>query len=109
MKYAKFCRQLRKYGKVDKSWSGMGKINNHTIPLAIIELNPVPRICELACGQQVENQHIEYRRIQHKNATWLVKCTNCGLYQDPVTGRMRTHKELRTYFMYNNKLSNAEE
>ena len=98
MKYAKFCRLLKKYGEVDKSWAGITKAKNHTITLALRELKPIYKQCEFACGQEVANQHIEYKRVDHKHIRWLKKCASCGLYQNPQTGEMVDHRTLCKYF-----------
>ena len=98
MKYAKFCREIKKYGLVDKSWSGLKDIQNHTVTLAVKELKPVYKPCQLNCGQEVANQHIEYKRIDNAQVRWLTKCDNCGLYQDPQTLDMVDHRCLNKYF-----------
>lgn len=98
MKYAKFCREIKKYAEVDKSWCGLKDINNHTIPLAVRELKTEYKPCSLNCGQEVSNQHIEYKFIGQNDTKWLIKCDSCGLYQDPETGEMVDHRCLARYF-----------
>lgn len=99
MKYTKFVREIKKYAEVDKSWAANHhheKINNHSIPVAVRELKPIYKPCELGCGQDVSNQHIEYRRTHHN--TWLIKCMTCSLYQDPKTGLMVDHRCVNKFF-----------
>lgn len=112
MKYAKFVKQLRKYGSVDKSWAGSErgqKILNHTIPLAVSELKPVSRPCELLCGREVVNQVVEYRKLARLPRIWLRKCASCGLYQHPVTGEMVDHRVINKYFPPRNTANKDEE
>lgn len=103
MKYAKFCRILRQYGEVDKTWirdNGHEKeVQNHTVPIALRSLKPIYKPCELNCGLDVSNQHLEYRRTESLEIRWLVKCVNCGLYQDPKTLDMVDHRNLNKFFM----------
>ncbi len=106
MKYAKFVRELRKYGLVDKSWIANKedqKILNHTVTLALKQLKPNLRDCEFSCGRQVENQVIEYRRLPRIPDMWLRKCASCGLYQHPETGEMVDHRLINKWFPPRNK------
>ena len=106
MKYAKFVRELKKYGSVDKSWIAFRedqKIRNHTITLALRELKPNLRACEFACGQQVANQVVEYRRLPRLNGIWLRKCAACGLYEHPETKEMVDHRVINKWFPPRNK------
>lgn len=102
MKYAKFVKELRKYGIVDKSWIQNNghelPVKNHTVPVAIRELKPITRPCEFKCSEQVANQVVEYRRLGHKQRIWIRKCQNCGLYEHPVTGEMVDHRLINKYF-----------
>lgn len=101
MKYAKYVRQLRKYGILDKSWAAnhhSEKIQNHSIPLAIKELKSQMRPCEFKCREQVANQVVEYRRLGHKQRIWVRKCQNCGLYEHPQTKEMVDHRLINKYF-----------
>lgn len=54
-------------------------------------------MCELECGQLVNNQHIEYSRRPGLE-DWLVKCVSCGLYQHPQTKKMVDHRMLHFIF-----------
>lgn len=113
MKYAKYVRQLRKYGILDKSWAGViggtNKIQNHTVPLAIKELKTQMRPCEFKCGELVPNQVVEYRRLGNKQRIWVRKCQNCGLYEHPQTGEMVDHRVINKYFPPRNTVSTSEE
>lgn len=99
MKHNKYLRQLKKFGNIDKFWSGYREVNNHTFPYALTELKPVARKCELTCDKMVENQRIQYQRVDWDIARWITKCDTCGLYQDPRTGEMVDHRCLNKYFM----------
>lgn len=93
-------RRLRKLVELEKthSWSRWDTpIQNHTIPYTIKEIRPRMKQCELECGRQVSNQHIEYSR-RPGLGDWLVKCVSCGLYKDPSTGQMVDHRVLQTIF-----------
>lgn len=106
MKYAKYVRELRKYGIVDKSWAGEREgqcILNHTIPLAVRELLPQMRPCEFKCGQDVENQVVEYRRLGQERRIWVRKCQSCGLYEHPQTGEMVDHRLINKWFPPRNR------
>ena len=102
MKYAKFVREIKKYGEVDKSWAHNNgherPVMNHTVPLAIRELKPVYRPCVFDCGREVSNQHTEYRRVDYRDVRWLEKCVSCGLYKNPRTGEMMDHRSVNKYF-----------
>jgi len=94
----KYRRKLVKLGTVDKLWSDFRQVQNHTFPLVIRELKPVYKPCTFNCGQEVSNQHTEYKRILDPNIRWLQKCMSCGLYQDPITKEMVDHRNLSRYF-----------
>lgn len=101
MKYARFVRQLKKYGSVDKSWIAVKenqKIQNHTITVALRELNPQIKPCEFSCGREVENQVVEYRRLPRLTGIWLRKCATCGLYEHPETKQMVDHRVINKWF-----------
>lgn len=94
MKYSKFLRMLKKFGSIDKSWSGLEKPKNHTLTYALKQIEQPAKPCRLECGQLVKNQVIEYRRSNMKNIPWLEKCVSCKLYKDPRTGLMVDHRSL---------------
>lgn len=96
MKYRNFKRRLSKLATVERDRGGArSDWDNHTLPLRIVELKSQAKPCEFNCGRLVQNQLVEHRYVRN---TWLNKCQQCGLYQNPSTGEMVDHRTLQQYF-----------
>jgi len=56
---------------------------NSTLGFTLVKLKPVPRLCELGCGDIVCDQVVERRFGETPKPHWKTRCKNCGCYLTP--------------------------
>lgn len=57
--------------------------HNPTLGFDLVKLKSQYKICELGCGQIVENQKIERRLCQIPQRHWRTRCSSCGCFVSP--------------------------
>ena len=58
---------------------------NHTVPLALLEIKH-PSVDCTDCSVPVVNRQVHIKKYQTPYAHWKRYCTNCQKYQNPITG-----------------------
>ena len=58
-------------------------LTNDTLGWEIVKLKPQSRLCELGCGDMVEDQVVERRFAETPKPHWRTRCRNCGCYVTP--------------------------
>ncbi len=56
---------------------------NPTLGFAIKRMKPNSRLCELGCGEVVNNQVIEIKKHHSPVTHWRTKCVNCNCVLSP--------------------------
>ena len=56
---------------------------NPTLGFDLVKIKPISRLCELGCGDVVDNQVIERRFCSAPDKHWRTRCQSCGCYLSP--------------------------
>ena len=76
---------------------------NPTLGFELKRLKPQARLCELGCGDIVENQHIEYKKYEYPVTHWRTRCTTCECTLSPdgkgfIEGTVQVNNAFARYF-----------
>jgi hypothetical protein len=58
-------------------------LTNDTLGFTLVKIKPQSKLCELGCGDIVEDQVIERRFGETPKPHWKTRCKNCGCYVTP--------------------------
>lgn len=64
--------------RMGDQWVEINAKVNPTLGIKFLKLKPIYRVCELGCGDIVENQIIEKKLHAYPEPHWRTSCKNCN-------------------------------